>query len=66
MRVAFFVSPCAGTRGSNRDPVHAHLGEVFEALADRIVALRAGQIVYDTPGSELQRVYAEIFELEAA
>ncbi len=43
-----------------------HILEDLEALADRIVALRAGQIVYDTPGSELQRVYAEIFELEAA
>ncbi len=42
-----------------------HILEDLEALADRIVALRNGRIVHDTPGAGLQRAYADIFELTA-
>ena len=42
-----------------------HILEDLEALADRILALRGGKIVVDTPGSGLQRAYADNFELAA-
>jgi len=43
-----------------------HIFEDLETLADRVVALRSGKIVEDGVRADLQRVYADVFELENA
>jgi ABC-type multidrug transport system ATPase subunit len=43
-----------------------HIFDDLETLADRILGLRAGRVAEDAARNELQRVYADIFELEAA
>jgi ABC-type multidrug transport system ATPase subunit len=43
-----------------------HIFEDLEALADRVVALRAGKVVRDGTRDELKSLYADVFELEMA
>jgi ABC-2 type transport system ATP-binding protein len=43
-----------------------HIFEDLNALADRVVALRAGKIEADAPSGELRNIYARVFDLGVA
>ncbi|HLX25396.1 MAG TPA: ATP-binding cassette domain-containing protein [Candidatus Cybelea sp.] len=61
-----FSNAIRKTAGERITILCTHILEDLEALADRIVALRAGKVAEEVSRDELRRVYADVFELEMA